>query len=273
MRRPSRFGSFRLMRLHRLILLVGSTALVSCTFYAQPPPGWDVMEREFTAEAVLKDALEQSVAEGDPVEHAQDLMASVSVVPHGADVPEGTKLDCIVLWRKPDFWSLEQHGGGHDVKFVGRGAEGVEIDGGKVTRTDVLMDEILVDRFLRHLFLLRYFKDGAGEPAWIDETVKRPDGYALRIAKFDVHGRKWVLSLDAQTLEPIAVREWVRLPDDTAGALDTFFDSFATDELGNRVPKQMRSYSNGELVQEMTLKDLAWNRGLRDVDFKVEGIR
>ncbi len=256
------------MRLIRPILLLGVTALVSCTFYAQPPPGWNLVEHEFTADAVLERALEESVAEGDPVEDAQDLMASVSVVPHGEGA--GTKLDYVVLWRKPDFWSVEQHGGGRDLKYVGRGAQGVEVTDGNVTRTDVSMDEVLVDRFLRHLFLLRYFKDGAGEPSWIDETVKRPDGYALRIAKFDVNGRKWILSLDAETLVPIAVREWIRLPDDSAGVLDTFFETFATDELGNRVPKLMRSYANGTLVQEITLRDLAWNRGLRDADFRVE---
>src|SRR5690606_33794134 len=129
-------------------------------------------------------------------------------------------------------------------------------------------------RFLRHIFLLEFFREGAGERAEIEETVERPDGgHTLRIRKYDAMGRKWLLSLDAKTLEPTAVREWVEAEDGAFVALDTFVDGWRPDPFGHRVPQVLRSYVGGELVQELVVNDVSWNRGLREADFAVPGGR
>lgn len=251
----------------RLLLVLMLVSFPACTFFAQPPPGWS-RDIEFTADAILDKAIEEQ-GEEKAAQQATDLMASVTVRRH--DVQPTVELSHILLWQVPNSWSVETRQPGQpSVKVIGRGSRGVEVIDGVVTRRDVSVTEVPVDRFLRHVFLLKFFRGGAGEPAEIEETVVREDGgQTIRIHKFDGMGRKWLLSLDAKTFEPIAVREWIEVSEEEFAPLDTFVDGWIPDQFGNRVPRLLRSYVGGELVQELEVKDLSWNRGLREADFKV----
>lgn len=244
--------------------LVVIALTTGCRSFDEPPPGW---EGEYSAEAALTRAVEKSGGEGDPLQEATDLMASITMERPDRKIP----LAYVVLWKKPDKWSIELSGTGKDrIKFVGDGRRRVEIKNGSVVRDDVKMGEVGVDRLLRYLFLLRFFRDGAGSEAEIVENVPRADGgHNVRIEKIDVHGRKWVLSLDAESLKPMALREWAELEDGRYGPLDTYFSEWVQDAKGNRVPRVLLTYSSGKLLQTMRIRDLQWNRGLRDVDFQV----
>lgn len=253
----------------RGVALLLTASLAACTSFAQPPPGWD-MEHEFTAAAILERAVAAGrPADAPPAAEMRDLMGSLEVVRH--DVTPPARSTALLLWTRDGRWSLEQRRTGHPaVKYLNDGGRIVEVRDGRVIRRDVPPWEVPVERFLRHLFLLRFFRDGPGGPAEIEEAVARPEGgHAVRIAKEDPAGRTWVLSLDAATLEPIAVREWIERADGGVGAVDTFFDDYQVDARGNRVPRTMRSWTGGKLVQEIQVRDLSWNRGLREVDFRV----
>ncbi len=252
--------------LRRPLLLLVLASSPACTFFAQPPPGWS-RDLAFTADAVLDKAIEEQ-GEEEMAQQATDLMASVDVRRH--DVRPPSEVSHILLWKRPNSWSVETRRPGEPaVKVIGHGTHGVEVVDGAVTRRDVPVTQVPVDRFLRHLFLLKFFREGAGERAEIEETVERDDGgHTLRIHKYDAMGRKWLLSLDAKTLEPIAVREWVETEEGEFAPIDTFVDGWSPDRFGHRVPRVLRSYAGGELVQELEVKDLAWNRGLREEDFR-----
>ena len=257
------------------VLIPSLLALLSgCRSFPDPPPGW---KGEFSAEHALERALgiadEEEEEGAEPKQQAQpdlvDLMASIQIVRHDSDPP--ARLSSIVLWKKPGMWSVEQDGPGKEtVKFVCDGNRAAEVRAGKIVRRGVHSSEVGVDRLLRHLFLLNYFLEGPGEKAWIDETVRNKDGgYYLRIAKDDETGHRWVLSLDAETFEPVALREWFSSGGGSYRALDTRFFNLVRDARGNLIPRKMLSYVNGALFQEMQIRDLAWNRGLRPVDFQL----
>ncbi|MFH0946073.1 MAG: hypothetical protein V2A76_12810 [Planctomycetota bacterium] len=255
------------------ILLLPLLALVSgCRSFPDPPPGW---EGEFSAEHALELALgltEDGEEEKEPrpaPPELVDLMASISVVRHDSEPP--ARMSSIILWKKPGLWSVEQDGPGKEtVKFVCDGSRAAEIREGKVVRRGVRSGEVGVDLLLRHLFLLNYFLEGPGGRAWIDETIRNEDGgYYLRIAKDDEVGHRWVLSLDAESLEPVALREWFSSSDGRFRPLDTRFFDLTRDSRGNLIPRKMLSYVNGTLFQEMQIRDLAWNRGLKPIDFQV----
>jgi len=249
-----------------LLLLPVLAGSPGCRSFAEPPPGW---EGEFSARSVLERALFGPDGERAEQPEVIDLMASIELVRH--DTEPAFRSSGILLWKKPGFWSLERYGPGADAaRFVSDGRRSAEIRDGQIVRRAVSATEVGVDRLLRHLFLLEYFKDGPGAKAWIEETVRNQEGgYYLRIAKEDELGHLWVLSLDAETLLPVALREWFSSADGEYRALDTRFQEVQRDARGTPVPRLMLSYVNGRLYQELRIRDLAWNRGLRPIDFQV----
>ena len=252
-----------------LLLLHVLTVVPGCRSFAEPPPGW---KGEFSARHALELALGVP-AENSPERSERpevlDLMASIALVRH--DTEPAHRTASILLWKRPGLWSLEQAGPGTEAsKFLFDGRRSAELRGGKVVRREVTATEVGVDRLLRHLFLLEYFKDGPGGQAWIEETVPNQEGgYYLRIVKDDESGHRSVLSLDAETFQPVALREWFSSDDDQYRAMDTQFKEVMRDSRGTPVPRLMLSYVNGRLYQELRIRDLAWNRGLRPVDFQV----
>lgn len=242
-----------------------AVAASGCYVFPDPPPGW---EGSYLPETVLDRAIEAKVPGSAAPDSAADLTATVGITRFEAAGP--VALESRVLWRKPAQWAVENRDAAGVVRLVGDGQQGVEVRGGAVVRRDVTMAEAGADRLLRSLYAVRFFRDGAGDPALIDDTVKRDDGgFSIRLSKWDDRGRKWVLFLDSKSLAPVQLREWVSTAPDEFLPVDTFFREFGVDRRGNPIPRTLQSYVGGKLIQEVRVVDVGWDQGLADGAFKV----
>lgn len=248
-----------------LAAVLVTLASVGCHTFPDPPQGWD---GEFNPEAVLDKVGAKLGLDPKQPETATDFVAAVTVLHHEAEKP--VEAAYAVRWKQPDRWSLEKTIAGQRVKRVFDGKSVTEIVNGKVTKTNVPPSEDGVDHFFRSLYAVRFFRQGVGDAPEIDEVIHRKEGgEAVRIGKFGPDGRRNVLSIDAQTLLPLALREWVQTGPDRFDAIDTVFSDFRPDSRGTLVPRLLLSYAGGKPLQEMKVTDARWNVGLTDDEFTV----
>lgn len=240
------------------LVLLASTA--GCRVFPQPPPGWDP-ELPFRAEAVLRRAVEKGYGL-DPDARIEDLVVTFSVEP-----AEGAARRYALLWKRPDLWRLDvldEPGR----RFVGRGGVGVEFRGGEIVRRGVSIRELPVDRVLRHLFWADFFLRGAGKPAEISDVVRRPEGgFSLLIEKFDAAGRRFVVALDAGSLAPLSLREWI---EDGRGGfvpVETRIAETFRSRLGVEAPRRLEVKVAGRPDRVLTIEDVDADIGLSAEDF------
>jgi len=247
------------------LFLTGSlVALLTfgCQTFPDPPPGWT---GDFTTETVLARAVEVAGA-ADPGLVADDYIADIEM-----DRPAASdeSVSFVALWKKPGYWRIDRTlPDGESSRLVFDGTTCAEMTGEEVVRRDRALEEI-GERLIRLLFVLNYFAFGPGQPAEIVAVVEGPGGTEIVLAKTDPRQQVWLLALDAESLEPIRMQE--RVPDGAGGsvAVNTFFEEFGPSELGGRQPRLMRTFAGDVLLEQMRVKRIRWNQGLRSQDFAI----
>lgn len=243
-----------------------AATFVGCHVFPDPPNGW---EGDFNPEAVLDKVSAKLGLDATKEDEAKDFSATATVTHFEGEKP--IEAGYSVRWKSPDRWSLEKAIGGQRVKRVFDGKTCTELTNGKVTKADLPPGEDGVDHLFRHLYATRYFREGRGSAPEIDEVFQlKEGGQAVRIGKFSPDGHRLVLSIDAKTLLPLAMREWVPVgPADQErfDAVDTFFSDYRADSRGILVPRTLRSWVGGKMIQEMKVADARWNTGITDAEF------
>lgn len=238
----------------------------SCVRYYSPPEGW---EGEYTAPEVLNQALMRASSKIDPMESAADLsvVASIEIARDG----ETQKFAYVVRWKRPGSFSIEVTGGPlAGRRIVSDGERIAEIVGGEVTRPDIGHDETGIQQFMNRLFVLHFFRTGAGSEAEMKENTKGPQGEPwIHLYKSDARNRPYYLMLDAASLEPKLLRTYVPYQDGTDRAIDTFFEDFRNDPRAGRVPFVWKSYEGNKLREELRIQSIAWNQNLADDAFVI----
>lgn len=255
---------------------------VGCYVFPNPPPDW---QGDFTARNVLARAEVAMGPQADrpepdaapdpdapdlfnpkptPPPPPQDLIASVTIVR-----PQAGELSMLVKWRRGGDWSVDMtEKSGEAVRYLRSGLAAVEIRKGQVVRKDVPLDEIGIRHFLRCLFAVPYFQSGPGSEPEIVESLELGDGaHVINLRKFDERGLKWILSIESSTARPARLQEWMFVSEEAGRARDTYFREFATDRRGHLYPKRLVTYDGKTEIQDMQIRDLDWDQGLRDADF------
>lgn len=243
-------------------------ALSACVKFPDPPPDWP--GGAFTVDVMLKRARE-AVGGAERVSaslrETRDFVASIEVRRPSAEGETATQM--AVKWRRGGDWAIDVLSGPEGrLRYAGRGGLGVEVRDGEIVREGVTADEVGVERLLRSLFVLDFFESGGGTDPTVEKIRPRDDGgHDILLTKWDARGMKFTLALDSVTCEPRWMREWVRVGEEDARALDTFFAQFGPDREGHEIPRLLRTYAGDRLIQETRIRDVVWNQGLRDADF------
>ncbi len=260
------------MKSRTLLAAVVAVLCGACHLFPDPPEGW---EGDFNPEAILDKVNTKLGVDPAKDERGDDFVASATVTHFGGEKP--VEAGYAVRWKSPDRWSLEKTIGGQRVKRVFDGKTCVELTNGKVTKTGVPPGEDGVEHLFRHLYAVRFFRTGAGSEPEIEEIIKRKEGgEAVRLRKFSNDGHRLILSIDSKTLLPIAMREWVPVgpvDDEKFDAIDTFFENYQPDSRGTLVPRTLRSWAGGKMIQEMRVSDARWNTGVSDAEFTTPASR
>lgn len=233
--------------------------VASCVRYYDPPEGW---EGEYTAPEVLNQALVRAESKVDPMESAEDLsvVATIQIAREG----EMLEFAYVVRWKRPNSFSIEVTGGPlAGRRIVSDGERIAEIVDGKVTRPEIAHEETGIQQFMNRLFVLHFFRTGAGSAAQMKENTKGPKGEPwVHLYKSDARNRPYYLMLDAATLEPRLLRTYVPYQDGTDRAIDTFFEDYRVDPRAGRVPFVWKSYEGNKLREELRIRSIAWNQEL-----------
>lgn len=258
-----------------LCCLVGMT---SCVKFPDPPPDWPggdfiipVMLERARGAPVEPDEGEDGVFVPTRISYSlrdtKDFIASLSVTKPESDGDTAKSMS--VKWRRGGEWAIESTGPDGVVRYVGKGGLGFEVKDGQVIREGVTAEEVGIERLLRSLFILDFFESSTGTSSSVERVEERSDGgYAILLSKWDDAGMKWTLYLDSVTCTPMRVREWIWVSEDEARPLDTFLSDFGPDREGHLVPRVLRTYSGQALVQETRIRDVDWNQGLSEKDFR-----
>lgn len=262
----------------RVLSVSGLLLVTACVKFPDPPPDWPggdfiipVMMDRARGAPIKPSEDDESVFTPTRVSYSlrdtKDFIASLSVTRPEGD-REGNK-SMTVKWRRGGDWAVESSGLDGQVRYVGNGGLGYEVLAGKIVRDGVTAEEVGIERLLRSLFVLDYFESTTGTPTSVEKVEERSDGgYAILLSKWDDEGMKWTLYLDSVTCKPLRVREWVLVSETEGRPLDTFFSDFGPDREGHLVPRVLRTYSGQSLVQETRIRDVDWNQGLTEKDFR-----
>lgn len=234
-----------------------------CTSYPDAPEGYRGL---FSPEEVLNRAVAAGGGNDDPMQDAEDLSIAVKVK-HG-DAPETSYR---ILWKKPGRWSIEITDGEHrGQRMVFDGERVAELKGAQVVRDHVPPEEVSVDRILRYLFALQFFRAGPGTRPMLEDSTHGPNGDPwIVLTKFDPSDRKVTLMLDVKTLKPMLVREWIPWTDGSLRPLDTYLSGHQQDARGGLLPTVTKTFSGTTEQEEMRIGTPAWNSRIPDSTFQI----
>lgn len=240
--------------------------LAACVRYYDPPQGW---EGEYTATEVLNQALMRADSKVDPMELADDLsiVAKIKIAREG----ETLEYEYVVRWKRPGKFAIEVTGGPlAGRRIVSDGERIAELVDGKVSRPEISHDETGIQQFMNRLFVLHFFRTGAGSVAEMKENTRGPQGEAwIHLFKADARSRPYYLMLDAKSLEPKLLRTYVPYQDGTDRAIDTFLEDYRADSRAGRIPYTWKSYEGNKLREELRISSIAWNQNLADSTFQI----